>query len=233
MRLLLINYEYPPVGGGAANATANIARALVELGHSPIVLTAAYNAQPPRRLVDGVDIIRVPARRERPDRSGLFEMATYVASAAIALPRLLRTEEIDAAIVFFSMPCGPLGLLAHIWANIPYIVSLRGGDVPGTESGLGLAYSVLRPVRRWVLRKAAAVVANSSGLKSLSEAADPIEVRVIPNGVDTEFFRPRDKPGETTFTFLLSAGSRTRRICHSCWTPSPPYVTRPRIRSGS
>ena len=30
MKLLLINYEYPPVGGGAANAMWNMARELVK-----------------------------------------------------------------------------------------------------------------------------------------------------------------------------------------------------------
>ncbi len=42
MNLLLINYEYPPVGGGAATATQAMARALLTLGHTPHVLTARY-----------------------------------------------------------------------------------------------------------------------------------------------------------------------------------------------
>ena len=203
MRVLLINYEYPPVGGGAGNATACIARALAELGHSPIVLTAAYGSEPAKILVDGVNVVRVRAWRTHPDRSSLLEMAGYVAAAAIALPRVLRTERPDAAIVFFSMPCGPLGLLARWRAGIPYLVSLRGGDVPGTESRLGLMYSLLAPARRLVMRKAAAVIANSSGLKSLSEAADPIKVEVIPNGVDADFYRPAAERGDRPFTFLF------------------------------
>jgi glycosyltransferase involved in cell wall biosynthesis len=206
MRLLLINYEYPPVGGGAANATAHIAHAMAALGHSPIVLTGAYRSQFGRSRVDGVDIIRVSARRARPDRSGLFEMATYVVAAAFALPRVLRTERPDAAIVFFSMPCGPLGLLAQMWAHIPYVISLRGGDVPGTEASLNWVYTLLTPLRRLVLRKAVSVVANSFGLKALSEATDPVEVEVIPNGVDTDFFRPRERreePNKRVFTFLF------------------------------
>jgi len=203
MRLLLVNYEYPPIGAGAANATAHIARALVTLGHRPIVLTAAYDSLPARDDVDGILVIRVPAKRARADRSNLFEMATYVASAALALPGVIRTEKPDAAIVFFSMPCGPLGLLARWLADIPYVVSLRGGDVPGTEPGLNFVYSLLAPMRRLVLRKAVAVVANSTGLKALSEAADPVEATVIPNGVDTDFFRPSSTRGDRPFTFLF------------------------------
>ena len=192
MRPLLINYEYPPVGGGAGNATAHIARALVDLGHSPIVLTAAYDSQPSRSMVEGVDIIRVPARRARPDRSGLFEMATYVASAAIALPRVLRVERPDAAIVFFSMPCGPLGLLAYKWAHVPYIVSLRGADVPSDEvKRFTSHYKVLRPVIGRLWRDANALVAVSNGLRSHAEQITPdIPIQVISNAIDLSQFTP-------------------------------------------
>ncbi len=40
------------------------------------------------------------------------------------------------------------------------------------------------------MRHAREIVAPSIGLKQLSEAADPVSVRVIPNGVDTTFFAP-------------------------------------------
>ena len=203
MRVLLINYEYPPIGAGAANATAYIARAMARLGHHPVVLTAAYADLPRRSEEDGIEVLRVAARRARADRSNLFEMATFVASAALALPSVIRSRKPDGAIVFFSMPCGPLGLLGRWFANLPYVVSLRGGDVPGTEPGLSRVYTLLGPIRRLVLRKALAVVANSSGLKELSEAADPVGVLVIPNGVDTEHFRVSATDSVRPFTFLF------------------------------
>ena len=40
LRILLINYEYPPVGAGAATATQAIARSLAASGHPSTVLTA-------------------------------------------------------------------------------------------------------------------------------------------------------------------------------------------------
>ena len=46
MRILFINYEYPPVGGGAATATAAIARALVDLGHAVVILTGKFKRLP-------------------------------------------------------------------------------------------------------------------------------------------------------------------------------------------
>jgi len=90
MRFLLVNNEYPPVGAGAANATAHIARALVALGHRPIVLTAAYDALRARSDVDAVKVIRVPAKRARADQCNLFEMATYIAGRERAVSQFSR-----------------------------------------------------------------------------------------------------------------------------------------------
>ncbi len=47
MRLLLVNYEYPPIRGGAANATYFLA--LAGLGHEPWVLTSAFDLPHRRR----------------------------------------------------------------------------------------------------------------------------------------------------------------------------------------
>ena len=40
LHVLLLNYEFPPAGGGAGNATFQIARQLVKLGVKVDVLTA-------------------------------------------------------------------------------------------------------------------------------------------------------------------------------------------------
>ena len=40
MNILLINYEYPPLGGGAGNATREIGRAMVKNGHNVTVITS-------------------------------------------------------------------------------------------------------------------------------------------------------------------------------------------------
>src|SRR5215210_977470 len=45
MRILVLNYEYPPAGGGAAVATAALARGLVERGVRVDVVTAGVNAE--------------------------------------------------------------------------------------------------------------------------------------------------------------------------------------------
>ncbi len=204
MRILLINYEYPPVGGGASNATWEIARAMVQLGHEPVVLTARYKHREPDTANPGIKVIEVPAIRRRKDRCSILEMATFVFSATLRIRSLLRREKIEGMIAFFSMPCGPIAWWGWRATKIPYIVSLRGGDVPGNEPRLVGVHRVVQATRRAVLRNAVAIVANSDALARASRSADPYPVRIVPNGVDTTFWvPPENRPTPTPFRLLF------------------------------
>lgn len=204
MNLLLINYEFPPVGGGAANATWELARALVQLGHRPIVLTARFRDRNPDGTPAGVTLIEVPALRRRREACTPFEMATFAASASLRVRRILRRERIDGMIAFFSIPCGPIVWWGARGTGVPYVISLRGGDVPGTEPSLDRIHSVLAPARRRVLKDAHAVIANSQALQERAVAADALPVGVIPNGVDSSYFvPPAVKPPPLPFRWLF------------------------------
>ncbi|MBA4423789.1 MAG: glycosyltransferase family 4 protein, partial [Syntrophus sp. (in: bacteria)] len=190
MHILLINYEYPPIGGGAATATAAIAEHLTSLGHTVTVLTSQFRDLKGTIWQGGIRVVRCPAIRKRPDRSGILEMFSFLVSASLMLGSMIRKHRIQASIVFFSFPCGPLGLWGLKRENVPYVISLRGGDVPGNEAALAPLHRLLTPLRRLIFRKSVAVVANSHGLKEMSERVDPYPVQVIPNGVDADFFCP-------------------------------------------
>jgi len=189
MRLLLVNYEYPPVGAGAATATQAIARKLVTLGHEVTVLTGTYRDLPRETDEGGITVRRISCLRRNADRSNVLEMFSFTLSSLLALPAVRARYRPEALIVFFSLPSGPVGAAAHFFYDLPYLVSLRGGDVPGLTPEVSWIHKLFSPLRRLVLRNAVAVVANSEGLRELSEAADPVPVQVIPNGVDVDFFR--------------------------------------------
>ena len=190
MKFLLVNHEYPPVGAGAATATEAIARNFLVLGHHVAVLTANYDDLPSYSAEDGIAVHRIKCARKRADRSSIFGMMTFALAALLSLPSILRKHQPDGLIVFFSIPSGPIGVVAKFFFGVPYVVSLRGGDVPGLVPELNLVHNLVAPLRRLVLKHARAVVSNSEGLRKLSEAEDRHPVRVIANGVDTEFFRP-------------------------------------------
>lgn len=195
MRILLVNNEYPPLGGGAANATMFMAKALVELGHEPVVFTSAMADLPRESTADGIHVHRIRTYRKAADRTNVIEMAIFMAAAMWKVRPVARARRIEGVVVFFTIPCGPVGWLLNRLMGVPYIVSLRGGDVPGHVREIVAMHRLITPLRRLALRGACAVVANAPGLARLSERMDPVPVRVIPNGVDSTVFRP-GTPGE-------------------------------------
>lgn len=186
-RILLVNYEYPPLGGGAGTATAAMAGALAEMGCDVVVLTSRFRGQAPVERTNGFTVRRVKVVRRRADRCSPPEMLTFIASAGIAALRLARDWRPDLTVAFFGIPGGPVAWLLRTRFGVPYIVSLRGGDVPGFDYGpeAGPLQRVSAPAIRFVWRRAVAVVGNGSGLSALAEAALPgLRVPVVPNGVN-------------------------------------------------
>lgn len=186
-RVLLINYEFPPLGGGAGTATRGIARAMAALDCEVVVLTSRFRGLPHREQRDGFTIVRVPVLRRRVDRAAPHEMLSFLASAVLKTLPLTRGWRPDLCIAFFTIPSGPVGWLLGVTRHVPFIVSLRGGDVPGFEWAPEARryHRMTKPVMRWIWRHADAVVANSEGLRELAQRTTPeLPIAVIPNGVD-------------------------------------------------
>ncbi len=197
MKILLFNSEYPPIGGGAGNASANVARLLAR-NNDVLLLTSHFGDQPRDEMCDGVRILRVSALRRKMDRSNAIEQLAFIAAASFRILRpaqddalnLVRQFKPDVTLAFFGLPSGAVAWLLKKIYGIPYVVSLRGGDVPGFRPyDFKLYHKTAAPFLRVIWHSASAVVANSKGLHDLATAFDStIEIPIIPNGVDLEKF---------------------------------------------
>src|SRR5947209_11311655 len=157
MRILLLNYEFPPVGGGAATASAQIAGHLARRGVEVAVLTSHFKGLARKERRDGYTIYRVNARRRRLDYCSFPEMGAFAAGAALPALRLAASFRPDVMHVYFGMPTGPVGLLVNRLKGVPYLLSLRGDDVPGRQAGvLALAHRLAGPITRRVWSRAGA-----------------------------------------------------------------------------
>ncbi len=190
MRLLIVNYEYPPIGGGASNASGFLARTLAAQGHRVSVVTSAFRQHRGVAVEDGVTVHRIPALRRRIDRAGRGQMLCFALSAMALAPRIVESEGVEGVIAYFTLPSGLVAYRLKARFALPYVVSLRGGDVPGLVPELDRTHRTVGWLRRRILGSARAIVANSPGLADLSARTDPFRVAVVPNGVDSEIFRP-------------------------------------------
>jgi glycosyltransferase involved in cell wall biosynthesis len=210
MRILIVNSEYPPIGGGAGNASAHIADQLEKLGHIVTVVTSRFEKLPHREQSKNITIYRIPSIRRQQDRSNPLEQIVFILSASVWTLSLIPHLRPNATLAFFGVPSGAIAWLIKIIYRIPYVISLRGGDVPGFRPyDFHIYHKLIAPLLRLIWKNAAAVIANSNGLRHLAHTFDSrFEIPVIPNGVDLELF----KTGERAWSppRLLSVG----RIVH-------------------
>ena len=73
MRILILNSEYPPIGGGAGNASAHIAAQLEKMGHIVTVVTSRFGRLPHTEQNGRMTVHRLPGLRRRQDRSNPLE----------------------------------------------------------------------------------------------------------------------------------------------------------------
>jgi glycosyltransferase involved in cell wall biosynthesis len=191
LSLLLLNYEYPPLGGGAANATRCLLREYASCPELRVHLitssTGRFRTEQPfdNVTIDFLDIGKSGSLHYQ----SLAHLIAYSWKARRRARRLIATRRIDLTHAFFGIPCGAIarGL------GPPYIVSLRGSDVPSFNPRFALLDALLfRRLSRTVWHDAYAVVANSADLRDCARQTAPgQQIEIIPNGVDTATFVPR------------------------------------------
>jgi glycosyltransferase involved in cell wall biosynthesis len=189
----MINYEFPPIGGGAANAHKYILREFAKLlGLEVDVLTSA--AGPgfvEESFAENINLYKVGLHKKELHYWRKSEVIEWLMKARGPYRRMIKQNKYDLVHSFFAFPSGYLCYKTA--GQLPYIVSLRGSDTPGYNVRLGLDYKLLAGLFRRIWSSASAVVANSRGLRQLALQFMPtLEISVIPNGVDTERFCPAE-----------------------------------------
>lgn len=191
MKILLLNYEFPPIGGGAGKATYNLAKELAKLGHQVDVLTSKINGQPTTEKMDGFTVYRVATWRKGIHDCGFRGAVTYVFFAAFKFLTLTRKNQYDVIHYFFGLPTGFLSLLPGPHRKIQYVVSLRGSDVPGYDQynkNLQMVHQLLLPMTRKIWKNAGQMIAVTESLQETAQLTAPLQkFHVIPNGVESIF----------------------------------------------
>jgi glycosyltransferase involved in cell wall biosynthesis len=189
----MLNYEFPPIGGGAANAHYHILKEYSALkGLNIDILTSGLEPGIVfEQFSENINIVKVGIHKKSLHFWRKLEVIEWLFKANRYYRKMLLDCHYDLVHAFFGFPTG--WLCYKTADKIPYMLSLRGSDVPGYNVRLGLDYKILSPLFRKIWSSATLIVANSKGLKELANKFMPdVNVSVIPNGVDTERFYPRE-----------------------------------------
>lgn len=198
LTVLMLNYEYPPMGGGAGNATRNTALELSRRGHTVHVLTSRMPDQSDVETEGELVVHRVRSRRVSIHQAGLLGAVSFLLGAFLRLRRLAANHDYEIYHFYFGLPTGFLALYTHWVLKKPYVLALRGSDVPGydnTRTYLRPLHWLLKPITRYIWSHATSVTALSRNLRSLAQSTvSDVRIEVIGNGIDTEMF-----PAKTRF----------------------------------
>lgn len=186
MKILVINQEYPPIGGGAAPVTAELCHHFAQLGHQLDLVTMHFKNLPAIETYPNLTIHRVPCLRRHANLCHAHELATFLPTAFIKALTLLRRIHHDIIHCHFIIPSGPVALLLHKVTQTPYVLTAHGSDVPGFNSDrFQFIHRFTKPALKCICKNAAGITSPSLYLRDLiHQRIGSYPVTHIPNGID-------------------------------------------------
>jgi glycosyltransferase involved in cell wall biosynthesis len=185
MKLLCLNYEYPPIGGGGAVASKGLAEALAKLGYGIDVVTSGMKGSPPRETIGEVNIHRVRGLRRHRHYTTTAELLTQIYPIYRRALRLTREGQYELNHTHFIFPTA----LAAYWlkrrTGLPYIITVHGSDVPGyNPDRFQLEHKLLHWLWRAIVADSAGLICPSKFITGLVRQYTDKPVTIIPNGID-------------------------------------------------
>lgn len=216
MKILFLNYEYPPLGGGAGNATQYLLREYAKVPDLEVhLITSSVDAEFHDECIGGkVFVHSVPIGKNAKNLhfQSMKDLLVYTWAGYKKSNELLRAGKFDLVHAFFSVPCGYMALRLSKKYRVPYIVSLRGADVPGFSERFSFLYHMLKPAIRRIWKDAAVVIAASAGLKRLAgETNSKQQMSIIPNGIDIAEFTPSTGSADGIFRVISTSRLTPRK----------------------
>ncbi len=179
MKIALLTEKYTPDIGGLAISAERLARLLANAGHAVRVFAPTLSLPPLEKRTlpsGGVSVTRFGAHKRVDD--------TLVDWFELIVAEHMR-DPFDILHAYFLPQAGFVAAYAGKYLNIPSVVSIRGNDIERAAFDPSRFSHVM-----FALQNARAVTTNASELAKKAKAFIDREIFLVPNGVDTECFKP-------------------------------------------
>jgi glycosyltransferase involved in cell wall biosynthesis len=218
MKILMFNYEYPPLGGGGGVFTKQLAEELVKCGNTVTVITSSFNLHKQVEMINGVEILRVPIfMRSDQNAASHVSMVTYFPTSLYRGFTLLRKRAYDLIHTLFAIPSAPSAVFLAKYFNAPHLLSILGGDIYDPSKRLSPHKTpILHFAVKKIIDNSDRVVALSMDIKKRAiehyQAGNDIDV--IHLGIPEPVFQPKSKESfgfKKQDTVLVTVGRLVRR----------------------
>jgi glycosyltransferase involved in cell wall biosynthesis len=137
MKILVLSYEYPPIGGGGGVICKNISENLAIMGNKVTVLTTAFKTKTGNTPDPGtgnkmynLNVIRLNAKREKAFESNPFEMLSWIATTKRYIKSNPGFVDFDLCMAHFVLPGGEVALWLKINYGLHYVLVSHGHEIP-------------------------------------------------------------------------------------------------------
>jgi glycosyltransferase involved in cell wall biosynthesis len=195
VRILVLCYEYPPIGGGGGRAAKDVAEELARRGHEVRVQTAGMRDLPRFETINGVDVFRSESFRRDRSQCSVPEMALFLITSFVPTLRLISKWAPHVIHAHFAVPTGALAWAARLLTGTPYVLTVQLGDVPGgVPDQTDILFRFLKPFTIPIWRQASAITVVSEFVKDLAMRSYNLPVVKVPNGIRLNNRPPKPLP---------------------------------------
>jgi len=185
MRLLMLNNEFPPLGGGTGTVNRAILQRLAQASDLEIdLITSALGTQfEQEQFADRIMLFKVPVNNGNLHHSSNRELLTYAARALPFALKRQRARPYDFCLAWSAVPAGGVALALRRLGGLRYLVRVCGPDIPGFEQRYGPLYPILKPTIKAVWHGAEVVVAKCEGEADMIRRIDSrVNITLVSNG---------------------------------------------------
>jgi glycosyltransferase involved in cell wall biosynthesis len=208
LRILMLNYEFPPLGGGASPVSYELAKGYAKLGHKVDVVTMGYKDIPTFEVKEKINIYRVKCIRSKKEICHPWEQLSYLISAKKFLRKHMKSNKYDICHCHFIIPTGVLALWLKKKFGLEYIVTSHGSDVPNyNPDRFKLLHKFTGPKLKEICKESRLITTPSNYLKHLiKKEIGNYDILTIPNG--SSDFRDKSVKKEN---IIMSSGRLLER----------------------
>lgn len=194
MKILMLNYEFPPIGGGSGNATFHLLKEFSKYKELDIdLVTASPGKYKIEKFSKNITLYRLNVEKKNIHYQTGKETFLWSIRTLFFLIKLHQKKEYDLCHCWTGWPSGFFGYFFE--KDQKYIIGLRGSDVPGYNQRFKFADKIIfKPYSKIIWQRATKIIANSEGLKKLAYKTWKGQLDIIPNGIDTTKFKPGNFP---------------------------------------
>jgi glycosyltransferase involved in cell wall biosynthesis len=168
MRILVLNYEFPPIGGGAAPVSYELSKKYIEQGHVVDIVTMHYKGLKFFEKINELSVYRINCLRQKKETCEAYEMLSFIINAKKFLKKRLKKIKYDVCHTHFIIPTGIIALWLKRKYNLNYIITAHGTDVPGyNPDRFRFLHNFTKPLLKSICKNAKLIITPSNYLKNL------------------------------------------------------------------